>query len=85
MPALVRLARKDAVNMRQFTVASQLSATAAKALRVELARQGLLVAKVLRSQGATEVYEISLTPLGRRVAAHLIAVRELLAGPPREG
>lgn len=80
MPALTRLARKEPVNMRQFTVASQLSSTAAKALRLELERLGLVAAKVLRSQGATEVYEISLTPLGRQVALHLVAVRDLLGG-----
>lgn len=64
--------------MRQFTVGSQLSPNSAKALREELQKLGLIRAQVARTQGATDIYEIRLTPLGRKVAEHFLAIHDLL-------
>lgn len=64
--------------MSQFTRASLLVPERAKALREELVEMGILTAKVVRTQGTAELLEIALTPLGRALAGHAVAMDDAL-------
>lgn len=75
---LCALGRGEPFNMSQFTKACHLVPDRAKVLRKELVSHGLIVANVVRVQGPAEILEIRLTPVGREVAKHLIAVDEVL-------
>lgn len=82
---LLHLARNEPINMSQFTRASHLVPDRAKVLRQELESYGLIDVKVVRVQGPAEILEIQLTPLGREVASHLIAIDDVLARPDERG
>ncbi|HEX2022539.1 MAG TPA: hypothetical protein VHH36_07485 [Candidatus Thermoplasmatota archaeon] len=77
---LAELGRKEKLTMRDFTTSSSLVADRAKILREELRELGLIDVRIVYKQGALELYEISLTPLGRAVAKHLVAVADVLEG-----
>lgn len=77
---LAELGRKETLTMREFTASSSLVADRAKILREELRELGLIDVRIVYKQGALELYEISLTTLGKAVAKHLVAVADVLEG-----
>jgi DNA-binding MarR family transcriptional regulator len=60
-----------------FTNAADLTESTAKQLREDLERAGLLSVEEIPVRGAKQL-RISLTPLGREVAQHLVAAEEAL-------
>lgn len=76
---LATLARKDgAVTMTEFTHASRLVPEVARMLREDLERWGLVQSEIIGRRGVVELLSIRLTPLGRDVATHVLALEERL-------
>lgn len=76
---LASLARKeDAVTMTEFTHASRLVPEVARMLREDLERWGLVESEVVGRRGVVELLSIRLTPLGRDVATHVLALDDRL-------
>ena len=71
------LARREPLNQREFAEASDHSPEQAKALRDALERVGVIAVKALPGHGRAGVKEIRLTPVGREIAEHLVAVEDL--------
>lgn len=66
--------------MGEFTRASHLVAESARRLRADLEEMGLVRSEVVASRGALDLLSIRLTPLGRKVAEHALAIERLLEG-----
>ena len=76
---LASLARKDEpVTMTEFTHASRLVPEVARMLREDLERWGLVESEIVGRRGVVELLSIRLTPLGRDIAAHVLALDERL-------
>lgn len=76
---LARMARHEGpVSMTAFARASLLAAERARLLREDLEALGLVVVEAREARGPVEVLSIRLTPLGREVAAHVLAIEDLL-------
>jgi hypothetical protein len=76
---LATLARKEgAVTMTEFTHASRLVPEVARMLREDLERWGLVESEIIGRRGVVELLSIRLTPLGRDIAAHVLALDDRL-------
>ena len=76
LKVLLALGREGALNMRRFTEASGHARQHAQALREDLQRMGYVTVEHLSGHGNAGVLRIRLTPLGERVAAHLLGADE---------
>lgn len=84
LKVLRRLVAREPMNQREFTEASTHSPEQAKALREALERIGVLSVRGLPGHGNAGVKEIRLTPAGRAIAEHLVAVEDLARTRLRE-
>ena len=76
---LAHMARKDeSVTMTEFTHASRLVPEVARMLREDLECWGLVHSEVVGRRGVVELLSIRLTPLGREVAVHVLALEDRL-------
>lgn len=75
---LLALGHQGSLNMRRFVEASGHARQHAQALREDLLRLGLVSVEKLGGHGNAGELSISLTPLGERVTAHLLAIEEAL-------
>lgn len=77
---LCHMGRHEPLNMSEFTRAAGIGSDPAKKLRLWLVEHDLIRVQEIRQQGAVEIIEIHLTPLGRSVAKKLVEVDDLLVG-----
>lgn len=84
LPVIVELDRRQRLSMKEFTLASGILAESAKGLRVRLEELGVVEVRSLGRRGVVEPKEIRLTPMGRKLAAHVSAMNDILA-QHREG
>lgn len=75
------------LTMAEFTRASQLVPEVARALREDLEKWGLVESEVIGQRGVVGRRAIRLTPLGRALARHTLAMDDILvkaraADPP---
>lgn len=84
LPALAELARWDPrpLGAMEFARATRADAGTASRVRNELHDLGIIEAKIVRTQGAVNEYEIRLTPLGRQLGPHILAMAGILEGKP---
>lgn len=75
---LAELGKRGKMSMAEFVEASTVTFVHARKLRLDLEKFGLVATEEIASRGAMREYEIRLTPLGREVAKHLVAVDEAL-------
>lgn len=61
----------------EFARATGVDAGTASRVRKELHELGVIEEKLVRKQGAVKEYEIRLTPLGREIAPHLLAIAQV--------
>lgn len=80
LPVLAELARQHPAPLGAmgFARASGVEAGTASRVRDELQQMGLIDASPSKQQGAITQYEIRLTPLGKQVADHVLAIDGLL-------
>lgn len=61
-----------------FARASGVDPGTAGRVREELQALGLITATIVREQGAVKEYEVRLTPLGKEIGQHLVAIDDAL-------
>lgn len=64
--------------MKEFVEASELTFDAARRLRADLELLSLVTTAEVAAEGARREFAISLTPLGRELAKHAVAMEEVL-------
>lgn len=79
---LAAMAGEEPYSMSEFTRVSRLVPERARELRHALEQMGLLKSEVVAPRGMLDLLSIRLTPLGRKVAEHALAIEELLEGDP---
>lgn len=80
---LAALAESDYLTMAQVQQVSGLTQQPARDLRLVLLGIGLVDVEEIPVRGATEL-RLRLTPHGREVAKHVVAIRDILErGPPK--
>jgi DNA-binding HxlR family transcriptional regulator len=82
---LAALGRKEPLSMEEFTAASGISESPAKILREDLQQMGFIAVEEIPIRGASKQFNIRLTPLGREVAQHLVAVEQALKRAAAKG
>lgn len=68
----------EPIGMSEFTRASTLVPEMARSLRDVLLAMGLIESRVASQRGVVEIQEITLTPLGGRVAGHVLDIEAIL-------
>lgn len=76
--ALLTLHRRGPLTATEFQAACDVTSATARELRDLGVESGLLAVRTLFTRGPVDVLEVTLTPLGREVAGHLVAADDAM-------